>query len=321
MISNLWIETRKPHWERLEALIEQCGNRGASNMMRDELREFGLLYRQIAADLSTVRQDPSGSHYSQYLNRLLGRAHSIIYTGQKASFRTFLSFLAHGWPCAVWRLRGYVAFTVCAFVACGFAGCLLTLRNPDFALQVLGPGMIESIEHHEMWTKSIVAVKPLASSAIMTNNLSVCFITFAAGITGGLGTIYMIAFNGLLIGVIGAACATHGMSISLWSFVVGHGSLELPAIFFAGAAGFRLGAGLLFPGQLGRQESIRVAGTESAQVVLGTIPLLIIAGLVEGFISPLSINAGFKFALGSALFLGLATWILAGKRTSPRAGD
>ena len=282
-------------------------------MMRDDLREFGLLYRQIAADLSIVRQDPSGAHYSQYLNRLLGRAHSIIYTGKKTSLRTLFSFFARGWPAAVWRMREYVALTVCIFVACGFAGCLLTLRNPDFALQVLGPDMIASIEHHEMWTKSIVSVKPLASSAIMTNNLSVCFMSYAAGITAGLGTLYMIAFNGLLIGVIGVACGTHGMSISLWSFVAGHGSLELPAIFFAGAAGFRLGAGLLFPGQFARRESIRIAGTESAQLVLGTIPLLIVAGLVEGFISPLSIHPALKFALGGALFLGLLMWVVSGK--------
>lgn len=312
MISNVWLETRKPHWERLEALLAQCGNSGTANLTRAELREFGLLYRQIAADLSIVRRDISGTHYSQYLNRLLGRAHSIIYTGQKTSVRTLFYFFAKDWPALVWRMRFYVAVTIAIFIACGLAGSLLTLRNPDFALQVLGPQMIESIEHHEMWTKSIVSVKPLASSSIMTNNLSVCFMTFAAGVTAGLGTLYLIAFNGLLMGVIAAACGTHGMSLSLWSFVAGHGSLELPAIFFAGAAGLRLGAGLLFPGQFTRRELIRLAGGESAKLVLGTAPLLIIAGVVEGFISPLAISPALKFALGAALFSGLLTWIASG---------
>ena len=147
-------------------------------------------------------------------------------------------------------MRPYLAVVASVFVLCGMAGVLLTLRNPDFALQVLGPGMIDSIERHQMWTQSIVGMKPLASGAIMTNNLAVCFMTFAMGVTAGLGTLYMIAFNGLLMGVVGAACGTHGMSLSLWSFVAGHGSLEIPAIFFAGAAGLRLGAGLLFPGNL-----------------------------------------------------------------------
>jgi uncharacterized membrane protein SpoIIM required for sporulation len=321
MISNFWIETRKPHWERLETLIEQCGNRGAGSMTRSDLREFGLLYRQIAADLSIVRQDRSGAHYSQYLNRLLGRAHSIIYTGQKTSLSTLFRFFAKEWPALVWHVRFYIAITIIIFAVCGFAGCLLTLRNPDFALQVLGPEMIESIGRHEMWTKSIVSVKPLASSAIMTNNLSVCFMTFALGITAGLGTLYMIAFNGLLIGVIGASCATHGMSLSLWSFVAGHGSLELPAIFFAGAAGLRLGAGLLFPGQFKRRESIRLAGAESSKLVLGTVPLLIVAGLVEGFISPLAISPMLKFGLGGALFSGLLLWIVSGRRSDEPASN
>lgn len=313
MISNFWLETRKPQWERLETLVERCGNRGAANMSRSDLREFGLLYRQVAADLSIVRQDVSGANYSRYLNQLLGRAHSIIYVGRKTSIRTFYDFFLKDWPALAWKMRSYIAISVAIFLGCGIAGALLTLRNPDFALQVLGPQMIESIEQHKMWTDSIVSVKPLASSAIMTNNLSVCFLTFAAGVTAGLGTLYLIAFNGLLIGVVGAACGTHGMSLSLWSFVVGHGSLELPAIFLAGAAGFRLGGGLLFPGGFARRESVRLAGGDAVKLALGTVPLLVIAGLVEGFISPLSISPVFKFMLGAGLFSGLGIWFLSGR--------
>ena len=158
-------------------------------------------------------------------------------------------------------MRTYLAVVASVFVLCGMAGVLLTLRNADFALQVLGPEMIDSIERHQMWTQSIVAMKPLASGAIMTNNLAVCFMTFAMGVTAGLGTLYMIAFNGLLMGVVGAACGTHGMSLSLWSFVAGHGSLEIPAIFFAGAAGLRLGADCCFPDNLAGANRFALAGT------------------------------------------------------------
>src|SRR5258708_24626368 len=91
-----------------------------------------------------------------------------------------------------------------------------------------------------MWTHSIVSIKPQASSAIMTNNLSVSFMAFASGITAGIGTLYLLFFNGIMIGVIGTACANYGMSVPLWSFVSPHGVLELPAIFIAGGAGLRL---------------------------------------------------------------------------------
>jgi uncharacterized membrane protein SpoIIM required for sporulation len=312
MISNFWLETRKPHWERLEALVTQCGSGGTVNLSRSDLREFGLLYRQVAADLSILRQDPTGTHYARRLNQLLGRAHSIIYLGKKTSLRSILVFFAEDWPALVWQMRHYLAVVASVFVLCGMAGALLTLRNPDFALQVLGPGMIDSIERHQMWTQSIVGMKPLASGTIMTNNLAVCFMTFALGVTAGVGTLYMIAFNGLLMGVVGAACGMHGMSLSLWSFVAGHGSLEIPAILFAGAAGLRLGAGLLFPGNLTRRESIRMAGMDAVKLELGTVPLLIVAGLVEGFISPLEINPAVKFALGAALFTALLVLVFAG---------
>ena len=82
-ISNFWFETRKPHWERLEALVVQCGSGGTVKLSRSDLREFGLLYRQVAADLSILRQDATGTHYARHLNQLLGRAHSIIYMGKK----------------------------------------------------------------------------------------------------------------------------------------------------------------------------------------------------------------------------------------------
>lgn len=313
MISNFWLETRKPLWKKLEILVEQCGTGGAINLSRSDLREFGLLYRQVAADLSILRQDATGTHYSRHLNQLLTRAHSIIYLGRKTSFRSLLAFFTRDWPALVWRMRTYLALVASVFLLCGMAGVLLTLHNPDFALQVLGPQMIDSIEHHQMWTQSIVSIKPLASGAIMTNNIAVCFMTFAMGVTAGLGTLYMIAFNGLLMGVVGADCGTHGMSLSLWSFVVGHGSLEIPAIFIAGAAGLRLGTGLLFPGHLTRRESLRLAGAEAVKLELGTVPLLIVAGIVEGFISPLEINAGIKLALGIALFSALLVWVSLGR--------
>jgi uncharacterized membrane protein SpoIIM required for sporulation len=168
---------------------------------------------------------------------------------------------------------------------------------------------VETIDRHEMWTHSIVGIKPLASSAIMTNNMSVGFTTFAFGITAGLGTMYMMAFNGLLIGVIGMACGLSGMSLQLWSFVAPHGVLELPAIFIAGGAGLGIAQGLMFPGVLPRRESLARAGLEAVQLVLGTIPILIIAGLIEAFVSPTGLPMPLKFSVAGALFVLLSAYL------------
>jgi uncharacterized membrane protein SpoIIM required for sporulation len=153
--------------------------------------------------------------------------------------------------------------------------------------------------------------------------MSVGFMTFALGITAGLGTIYMMVFNGLLIGVIGMACHLSGMSLQLWSFVAGHGVLELPAIFIAGAAGFRIAEGLLFPGVLPRRDSLARAGLEAVQLLVGTVPILIIAGLIEAFVSPTGLAVSLKFSMAGALFvlLGVYLFALPLNQGKPKAGS
>lgn len=316
MISNRWLEKRKPYWNQLETLLQQSTQKGLKSLSRADLQELSLLYRQTAADLATIREDRGSVHFANYVNQLLVRAHNTIYSGRKASPAAILSFFWFTFPLVFRQNLKHFLLAVSLFVAGGLVGAVLTYQNPDFKVKLLGPAMVETIDRHEMWTHSIVGIKPLASSAIMTNNMSVGFTTFALGITAGIGTLYMMAFNGLLIGVIGMACWFSGMSLQLWSFVAPHGVLELPAIFIAGAAGFRMAQGLLFPGVLPRQESLTRAGFEAVQLVLGTIPILIIAGVIEAFVSPTGLPVPLKFAMASALFVLLVAYLFVapGKR-------
>lgn len=308
MISTHWIEKRKPHWQKLEALVTSA--KGNVRLLgHDQLQELSLLYRQTAADLAAVRQDPSSVHFSRYLNQLMARAHNIIYSGQRASASGILDFFRRDYPRVFRRNVKYCAVAVLVFTAGALAGLALTLQDPDFQLEVLGPRMVQTIQRKEMWTHSIISVKPVASSRIMTNNISVGFMSYATGIVAGIGPLYMMFFNGLLIGVIGTACALAGMSLSLWSFVAPHGALELPAIFIAGGAGLKIGQGLLFPGVLPRRDSLAIAGREATMLVLGTVPILIIAGTVEAFVSPTGLAIPLKFAMSAALLGLLATYL------------
>jgi uncharacterized membrane protein SpoIIM required for sporulation len=166
-----------------------------------------------------------------------------------------------------------------------------------------------------MWTKSVVGVAPMASSWIMTNNLSVSFITFAGGIVFGLGTFFALFQNGMMLGVIGAACHHYGMSLALWSFVAAHGALELPSIVIAGAAGFRLGHAMLFPGALRWRDSVARGGIEATRLVSGILPLLVIAGCLEGFFSPSQAPVWLKFTIGVLLFALLNLWLFRPAKT------
>lgn len=316
MISAYWLQKRQNHWNRLQQLLDQSQHEGLKSLTRSELQELGLLYRQAAADLSTLREDPSGRSYARILNLLLSRAHNTIYTGQKSSAKGIIHFYSRTYPQIFRRNLGLINTAFLLFVAGAVTGLLLSLARPEFMHLFLGPRMQETIERHKMWTDSVVGMSPLASSLIMTNNITVTFVTFALGITGGLGTIYMMVFNGVMLGVVGTACWLGDMSLPLWSFVAPHGVLELPAIFIAGGAGLRVAQGLLFPGLLARRNALVKAGGEAVRLLLGTVPMLILAGCIEGFFSPsLVISWKMKFVVAGANAILLVGYLFFCART------
>src|SRR6516225_10064220 len=184
MISAYWLQKRQSHWNRMEGLLDQCRRQGLRSLTRLELQELGLLYRQAAADLSALREDPSGKSYARSLNLLVARAHNTIYSGRKSRATGILHFYRHTYPQVFRRNLGLINTALLLFVAGALVGTLLSLTRPEFMRLFLGPRMMDTIERHQMWTDSVVSIKPLASSLIMTNNISVTLTTFAYGLTG-----------------------------------------------------------------------------------------------------------------------------------------
>lgn len=309
MISTHWLAKRRPHWARLEHLVAVRAGRSVNTLSPSELQELALLYRQTASDLSAVRQDESGGQLAIYLNQLMARAHNLIYMGRRAKPKGIWAFYKDRFPAIFRETLPDTLAALVIFLAAGLAAFLVAIADPAFPRYLLGGQMMDTIQRHEMWTHSIVTVKPLASSFILTNNLTVSFTTFALGITAGIGTVWMMVLNGLLIGTVGEACWKEGMSLQLWSFVAAHGVLELPAIFIAGGAGFGIARGLLFPGRLSRRASLAAAGSRSVRLVLGTIPLLLIAGFLEGFVSPTAIPVAVKFGVAGLMALLLILYL------------
>jgi len=307
MVSNRWLDRRKPYWERLEQLVK-VAQTNSKKMSGAELQELGLLYRQTAADLSAVTEERMDIHVATYLNGLLGKGHNLLHAGQERERNHLATFYLVEYPRVFRETFGLTAAATLIFLLAAIAGWAVTVRDPGFAHHLLGPKMMDSIERKKMWTDSVVAVQPMAASAIATNNLSVTFTTFALGITG-VGTVWMLVFNGLLLGVVGAATQQAGMALKLWSFVAPHGVLELPAIFIAGGAGLEIARGLFFPGLLPRRDSVAIAGRRAVKLLLGTIPLLVVAGLTEGFFSPTNAPVGWKFFVAGLLFSVLCVYL------------
>lgn len=267
------------------------------------------MYRQTAADLAATREHRADTELATYLNGLLGRAHNLIYSGAPAPPRSLLRFYTRTFPQIFRATWLYTATATGLFVLGAVLGLAVCLVDPGFERFILGPEMMDTIDRREMWTHSILAIKPLASSAIMTNNIGVSFAAFAMGITAGLGTAWLMFFNGVLVGVIGSACHRSDMSLALWSFVAPHGALELPAIFIAGGAGLLLGRGLIAPGTLPRREALRLHARNAVRLVLGVIPILIVAGVIEGFVSPVGVTASLKFTIGVSMLVLLVLYL------------
>jgi len=315
VISSSWLQKRRPYWARIDELLTRSGSGGVRKLSHSELQELALLYRQTASDLATIREDPSSRSLAHYLNQLLGRAHNLIYMGRRSKPSGIIRFYRETFPQVFHDTFAYTLTAAAIFFLLGGVGAMLSMVKPEFQTYFLGPEMMDTIQKRQMWTHSVVAVKPLASSAIMTNNLTVSFTIFALGITAGIGTVWMLMFNGLLIGVVGAACWQAGMSLQLWSFVAPHGVLELPAIFIAGGAGLLIAKGMLFPGTLSRRASLVLHGGQAVRLVLGIIPMLIVAGTIEGFVSPSDLPVKLKFGVAAGMFGALLLYV---KRKSPR---
>ena len=314
-----FIESRRPRWEKLQTTIQSL-ERG--RLSASELLGLTRLYREATADLARLQtfQTLEGreDELEIYLNHLVARAYSQIYRSSPPRMASLWHFFRSGFPATFRETLPWTLLALSLFALGLTYGFITAISDSSFATLIVPPSLIQKVEGGEVWFDSVLAAKPLASSWIMTNNISVSFLAFALGMTFGLGTLYLMAFNGLLVGTLAGLCYSHGLSVPFWSFVLPHGVIELTAIFIAGGAGFLLGGALLFPGDLPRKEALLKKARQAGRLILGCVPLLVVAGIVEGFFSPAPVHAGFKFGMAGLLLALLFCYLLL-PRAMPRS--
>ena len=303
-----WIVRREKNWKRLEFLLEKAEKKGLKSFKSEEIREFASLYRTISADLARAKTHNVGQTLLQDLQRLTSRSYSQIYQGsRRQEWRKVGAFYLWGFPKIVQQTFIYTVIATLIFVISALIGWWYSWSDPVFQSLVIPPHIIDIVQNDgELWTGSIVGIEPLASSNIMVNNISVSFGAIAGGITAGTYTVFIMILNGLLIGSVAALVGQNNLAYPFWAFVFPHGSLELPAIFLAGGAGLLIGKAILFPGKYKRVDALKVYGSQASQLLFGIVPMLIIAGIIEGFFSPSPIiPSELKYIVGIGLFSGL----------------
>lgn len=300
-----WIARREPNWQRLDTLLRQVEKKGLKSLQASEIRELASLYRSVSADLARARTNQVGNTLVQDLQRLTSRSYSQIYQGsRRQEWQAVVEFCRWGFPSVVQETFGYIAVATAIFLLGVLVAWWFSWQDPMFMSLIVPEALIEKVrDKGELWMGSIVGIEPLASTNIMINNLSVCFRAVAGGITAGAFTVFILAFNGLLIGAIATLVGQNNLAYPFWAFVFPHGSLELPAIFFAGAAGLLIGRAILFPGKYRRVDALKFYGSKAAQLVYGIVPMLIVAGTIEGFFSPNpAVPNSLKYLAGIGLF-------------------
>lgn len=283
-----WIARQELNWKRLDALLRQVEKKGLKSLRAGEIRELASLYRSVAADLARSRTQQVGNIIVQNLQSLTTRAYTQIYQGsRRQEWQAVVDFYRWGLPAIVQQTWGYIATAISIFLLGAIVAWWYAWQDPTFMSLMVPEELIVKVrDKHELWMGSIVGIEPLASSNIMINNLSVSFRAVAGGITAGAYTAFLLAFNGLMIGAVATLVGQNNLAYPFWAFVFPHGALELPAIFFAGGAGFLLARAILFPGKYRRADALKFYGSQAAQLVYGIVPMLIIAGTIEGFFSP-----------------------------------
>ena len=249
----------------------------------------------------------------------MARGHALIYQGEPLAVGRLRHFALAGFPQLVRECAPFIVSAAAFFLLPALLVGILIYLQPDSALWLLPTDahhLIHNIEQRKLWMDIPLTERPYASSFIMTNNIQVCFLSFAGGVTAGLLTIYVLINNGLLLGGLTGLTAYHGIGLELWSFVIGHGVIELSMICIAGGSGLMLGWAMLHPGLLRRRDALTLAARKAVKLVLGCAPLLVIAGLIEGFISPNeSIPWPIKWGVGLLSGVLLYSYLLRAGRT------
>lgn len=315
-----FFQARKADWQALSILLDRA-ERDLRQLPVEDINRLGALYRAAASDLALAQRDFPQQRVTIYLNQLVARGHSVLYRREPVGFSRVLHFIRAGFPQVYRQSSRFILAATLMFLLPALFSAVAIAIQPDYSRWLLPTGVQDlrrQIEDRKLWTDIPIEDRPYTAQFIMQNNLQVSFLAFGGGMLAGLLTVYTMVMNGLILGGLTGLTAHYGLGFELWTFVIGHGVVELTVIMIAGGAGLRLGWAILRPGFLRRADALRQAAVQAVWLIIGCIPLLILAGTLEGFLSPNETIAWpVKWAVGLGTGLALQAYLwLSGRKSA-----
>lgn len=295
--SNLW-KAATARAQRLSR--ERAADLADATQMADD-------YRLLAHDLARARRLIPDTRTREFLEAAYVRAHGTLYRKAWHPARTLLTLFRDDLPEVVRWLTPHIVWASAIFVLTVLTGYWMVNTYPDLIALFASPDLVATVERGQLWTEGILNVVPSSVLAlqILTNNIVVSLFAYCAGFIFGLGTLYILGLNGLMLGAVFAFTGQHGLEPALFRFIVAHGCVEISVMCLSGAAGAAVGEALIRPAHGDRLESFRVAALRSGKLLVACAVLLVGTGLIEGYVSP---RAGVP--LWARLVIGIGYWLL-----------
>ena len=320
MKQSLFESRHKAEWERFSLMLDRLER----NKDTSRLAGFTKDYRRLCQHLALARERGYSSFLIDSLQQQVLRGHQQLYRQRSRLGAHVVAFILADFPRLVRQQWRFVLAASLLFFGSLIGFALLVFLFPDLVYNLISAEQVSQMQgmydpnggHLGRSAERAASEDWVMFGFYIMHNIGIAFQTFASGLLFGLGSVFFLLYNGLMIGAVAGHLTQIGYGQTFWSFVIGHGAFELSAIALAGAAGLQLGWALIAPGRLPRTEALRMAARKSVLLICGVMLFLLIAAFIEAYWSSMTEPAPLtKYLVGALLWILVATYLLFAGRT------
>jgi len=305
-------------WQQIEDSLENPSRGDNSKILAEH-------YMLLCQHLALAKERLYDAALVERLNNLVLGVYRELYRYRAETRLNFYAFFKRDFPLSIYRHRYFILVSFLVMVLPGLLAATWTYIDEDAVYSMLEASQVRGVERmYDPEARKLGREREADTDIFMfgfyiKNNISVAFRCFAGGMVLGIGTLLVLFFNGMFMGSIAGHLTRLDYVDTFYPFVVGHGSFELTAIVFSGAAGLRLGYAILHPGQSSRLDSLRQAGRDVVPMLYGIVLMLIIAAFLEAFwSSSTSLTIAVKYSVGAVLWALVLLYSFSGRRHESR---